>query len=155
MVLYIAYFRLLKQDLLLSCPWSRPLCKGWKEFLTCLWIGPWQERRSKSMSFPWSNPCRRDFYSSYLFLVKAAIESNIANGVCLGSWIQLVFSHSPHNMLPKHDVKHFGGSSILMLSLDAILNSHLQEGRHVLGLIPHNSQLDPINSNLGLLQTSI
>lgn len=81
--------------------------------------------------------------SSYLVLVRIAAESHLAIGVYLGSCVQLVFSHLLHGVVPEHDVKHSGERSLLALVLDVVVNSHLDEGRYVLGLLLQNAQLAP------------
>ena len=77
--------------------------------------------------------------SSYLLLVRVAIESHLNIGVCLRSCVHLIFSLLPPNVIPRHDLNFFGGRTLLSLYLDAIMNSYLDEGRHALGFLPHNT----------------
>lgn len=82
--------------------------------------------------------------SSYLVLVRISVEhSPPAIGVCLGSCAQLVFCHLLHGVLPELDAKHSYGRSLLAHGLDVAVNSHLDEGKYVLGLHLEIAQLAP------------
>lgn len=82
--------------------------------------------------------------SSYLVLVRISVEhSPPAIGVCLGSCAQLVFCHLLHGVLPELDAKHSYGRSLLAHGLDVAVNSHLDEGKYVLGLHLETAQLAP------------